>query len=426
MTTALPEAVRRPLARPWPLLPRALAGAAAGFVIARWLVSDDAPSWTTPVAVLLMAAAAAGAPSTARADALGGAPLLALASAIGLYGGVPETDRVVGLAAGLAAFAVAELMGSARTSALTVVVLSGTLVAAVLDGGVGREPATIAGFATLGLLVLWPVAVALPGPSTPLVPGAALRSAIVTGLHAVTVVIIGRQGAVVESRPKVVLIVIVGSGLLVLAVRLAVGARAHAMKRAGDLVLGSAILVLTAPLTIAVALAVRLIDGRPILFRQVRSGRGGVPFALVKFRTMRPSADTRWRPANDSARTTRLGALLRSTSLDELPTLVHVVRGDMSLVGPRPLPVDYLDRYDDDQARRLEVRPGVTGWAQVNGRNELDWADRLELDVWYVDHRSTGLDLRILARTVGQVLRRRGVDQREGVTMSEFRGRAGT
>ena len=196
------------------------------------------------------------------------------------------------------------------------------------------------------------------------------------------------------------------------------------MKRLLDLVVGSLLLVATSPLVAAVAVAVRVVDGRPVFFGQRRCGRGGAPFTLVKFRTMRPAADGPWRPEDDGARLTRLGRLLRSTSLDELPTLVAVVRGDMSLVGPRPLPVEYLARYDDQQARRLEVRPGITGWAQVNGRNLLDWDERFRFDVWYVDHRSLRLDLRILGRTVSQVLRREGVDQGDGVTMTEFRGPA--
>lgn len=193
------------------------------------------------------------------------------------------------------------------------------------------------------------------------------------------------------------------------------------MKRLFDVVVGSALLAVTAPVVAALALAVRCVDGSPVLFRQRRSGLGGRPFDLVKFRTMR-SAEGPWNPAGDAARTTRLGRFLRATSLDELPTLGHVVTGTMSLVGPRPLPIEYLRRYSDRQARRLEVRPGITGWAQVNGRNLLAWDERLELDVWYVEHRGMALDLRILSTTVGQVLRRRGVDADDGVTMPEFRG----
>ena len=194
------------------------------------------------------------------------------------------------------------------------------------------------------------------------------------------------------------------------------------MKRLFDLVVGAVVLALAAPVLAAVALAVGLVDGRPVTFRQRRSGLGGRPFDVVKFRTMRHSASPSWDPVDDRDRTTRLGRALRSSSLDELPTLAHVVTGKMSLVGPRPLPVEYLPRYSDRQARRLEIPPGVTGWAQVNGRNTLSWDKRLELDVWYVDHRTLRLDLRILAATVRQVVRREGVDHDERVTMTEFRG----
>jgi len=193
------------------------------------------------------------------------------------------------------------------------------------------------------------------------------------------------------------------------------------VKRLVDLLIGTVALIVTAPLAATVAVAVRLADGRPVLFRQQRSGRGGRPFELVKFRTMRV-ADGPWDPTGDADRTTRLGRWLRSTSLDELPTLLHVVVGTMSLVGPRPLPVEYLPRYSDRHARRLEVRPGITGLAQVEGRNQLSWEERFELDVWYVEHRTLGLDLRILGATVWLVLRREGTDHGIGVTMTEFRG----
>lgn len=194
------------------------------------------------------------------------------------------------------------------------------------------------------------------------------------------------------------------------------------MKRFVDLLVATLLLIVGAPLIAAVAIVIRAVDGRPVVFRQWRSGLGGAPFRLAKFRTMRVARPDEAGPAADGARTTRLGRWLRATSLDELPTLVHVVRGEMSLVGPRPLPVEYLDRYDDDQARRLEVRPGITGWAQVNGRNTSGWDDRLAHDQWYVDHHTVRLDLRILALTARQVLRREGVDHAPGVTMTEFRG----
>jgi len=194
------------------------------------------------------------------------------------------------------------------------------------------------------------------------------------------------------------------------------------VKRFVDVVVATLVLVAGAPLIAAVAIGIRVVDGSPVLFRQWRSGMGGAPFRMAKFRTMRAARPGEAGPEADGTRTTRLGRWLRATSLDELPTLVHVVRGEMSLVGPRPLPVEYLDRYDDDQARRLEVRPGITGWAQVNGRNTTGWDERLAHDQWYVDHRSLRLDLRILLLTARQVLRRTGVDHAPGVTMTEFRG----
>jgi lipopolysaccharide/colanic/teichoic acid biosynthesis glycosyltransferase len=194
------------------------------------------------------------------------------------------------------------------------------------------------------------------------------------------------------------------------------------VKRVVDLTAAGIALVVLAPLLATVALAVRLVNGSPVTFRQERSGRGGRPFTLVKFRTMRPATADERGPDHDASRLTRLGRWLRSTSLDELPTLVHVVRGEMSLVGPRPLPVEYLRRYDDTQARRLEVRPGITGWAQIHGRNEVPWDERLALDVWYVDHATLRLDLRILAATVRQVVRREGIDASAGTTMTEFHG----
>ncbi len=197
------------------------------------------------------------------------------------------------------------------------------------------------------------------------------------------------------------------------------------MKRAFDMVLATIALVVLAPLLTAVAVVVRIDAGGPVLFRQERSGRGGAPFALVKFRTMTVDDSPVWDPARDVARVTRSGRALRATSLDELPSLVNVVRGEMSLVGPRPLPVQYLPRYDDHQARRLEVRPGITGWAQVNGRNATTWDERLAMDVWYVDHRTLRLDLRILVATVRAVLARKGIDQGAGITMSEFTGSDG-
>lgn len=196
-------------------------------------------------------------------------------------------------------------------------------------------------------------------------------------------------------------------------------------KRAFDLVGASLALVATAPLMAAVAALVRARMGSPVLFRQVRPGLHGAPFTIYKFRTMRDARDARGAPLSDEARITALGKLLRETSLDELPELFNVLAGSMSLVGPRPLLVEYLDRYTPEQARRHLVKPGITGWAQIHGRNAITWEEKLALDCWYVDHRSLGLDLRILARTVGAVLRREGISHQGSATMPPFLGTAG-
>jgi lipopolysaccharide/colanic/teichoic acid biosynthesis glycosyltransferase len=181
--------------------------------------------------------------------------------------------------------------------------------------------------------------------------------------------------------------------------------------------LGAALgLILCAPLLVAIALLVGLTMGRPVLFRQRRPGRGGAPFELVKFRTMRQGT------GSDGERLTAVGRFLRSTSLDELPELWNVLRGDMSFVGPRPLLMEYLERYSPEQRRRHAVEPGITGWAQVNGRNAVSWEERFALDLWYVDHWSLALDLRILARTLWTITARRGVAQPGSATMPEFLG----
>lgn len=191
------------------------------------------------------------------------------------------------------------------------------------------------------------------------------------------------------------------------------------VKRAVDMVAATLGLVATAPIQLATAAVVLATMGRPVLFRQPRPGKDGEVFELVKFRTMRlPDA----RRVSDADRLTAVGRVLRATSLDELPTLLNVLRGEMSLVGPRPLLVEYLDRYSPEQARRHEVRPGITGLAQVRGRNHLDWDAKLALDVDYVDRRSPALDARILAETVGVVLRRRGIHADGQATMTEFQG----
>jgi sugar transferase EpsL len=178
---------------------------------------------------------------------------------------------------------------------------------------------------------------------------------------------------------------------------------------------------LLSPLFVVVGLFVRLTMGSPILFRQVRPGLNGKPFTLLKFRTM-TSDPGGGGETPDAERLTALGKVLRRTSLDELPELLNVLWGEMSLVGPRPLLMEYLPLYNPEQARRHEVRPGITGWAQVNGRNGIDWEEKFKLDVWYVDHRSLMLDLRILWRTVANVIGARGISHPGHATMERFRG----
>ena len=183
-------------------------------------------------------------------------------------------------------------------------------------------------------------------------------------------------------------------------------------------------LVASLPVLALIALGVRLGKGRPVLFRQVRPGRHGRPFTLCKFRTMTDARDTKGDLLPDAERLTSFGRFLRSTSLDELPELWNVLKGDMSIVGPRPLLMQYLDQYTPEQARRHEVRPGITGWAQVNGRNTLTWEEKFAHDVWYVDHASLALDLRILFLTFKQVLVRDGISASGEATMPEFIGTA--
>ena len=196
------------------------------------------------------------------------------------------------------------------------------------------------------------------------------------------------------------------------------------LKRCLDVAVAAFLLLISAPFLVLVALLIAVTQGRPVLFRQLRPGLRARSFRLAKFRTMTEARDAAGRPLPDAERLTPLGRWLRATSLDELPTLWNVLCGEMSLVGPRPLLMRYLDRYTPEQARRHEVRPGVTGWAQVNGRNELSWEEKFELDVWYVDHRSFLLDLRILARTLLTVLRREGISAEGQATAEEFKGSA--
>ena len=194
------------------------------------------------------------------------------------------------------------------------------------------------------------------------------------------------------------------------------------LKRAIDLVGAASGLILLSPLLLGVALAVRLGLGSPVLFRQIRPGLNGVPFELIKFRTMRIDPAVGSGIDSDSARLTKLGRFLRSSSLDELPELWNVLRGDMSLVGPRPLLMQYLDRYTPEQARRNLVKPGLTGWAQINGRNALSWEDKFALDNHYVDNQSLWLDLKIILITIGHLVRPRGISAEGAPTMPEFMG----
>lgn len=194
------------------------------------------------------------------------------------------------------------------------------------------------------------------------------------------------------------------------------------MKRALDVTLVLLTAPLWFPLLLLLALLVRVRLGRPVLFKQQRPGLGGRPFTLIKLRTMTDARDGEGRLLPDADRLPSFGQWLRATSLDELPELVNVFKGDMSLVGPRPLLMEYLTRYSDEQARRHAARPGITGWAQVNGRNAVDWEDRLRLDVWYVDHETLWLDLKILWSTAAQVLRRQGITASGHVSMPKFPG----
>jgi len=194
------------------------------------------------------------------------------------------------------------------------------------------------------------------------------------------------------------------------------------MKRLIDVVLSSVALVVLMPLMIATAILVLWNLGNPVFFRQTRPGRHGDPFCLIKFRTMVDDFDASGESLEDAERLTRFGRMLRSTSLDEVPELWNVLRGDMSFVGPRPLLMEYLPLYTAEQARRHQVRPGITGWAQVNGRNSLSWEDRFALDTWYVDNRSFWLDMRIVFLTIRQVFKRDGISATGEATMPKFSG----
>lgn len=194
------------------------------------------------------------------------------------------------------------------------------------------------------------------------------------------------------------------------------------MKRSVDVVFSLFALILLAIVLVIIAAIVRFNLGRPICFRQIRPGKDGKAFEMIKFRTMTDERGPDGELLPDNERLTTFGQFLRSTSLDELPELWNVLKGDMSLVGPRPLLMEYLPLYSERQARRHDVRPGVTGWAQINGRNALSWEEKFELDVWYVENRTLWLDIKILFLTVWQVIKRDGISQDGEATMSKFTG----
>jgi len=198
--------------------------------------------------------------------------------------------------------------------------------------------------------------------------------------------------------------------------------RSERLKRCIDLVVAGACLGAAWPLLAGTAVVVRFALGTPVLFKQQRPGRHAAPFWMLKFRTMKAAVDAAGNPLPDAARLTAVGRFLRAASLDELPELINVLRGEMSLVGPRPLLMEYLPRYSAEQARRHEVAPGITGWAQINGRNALGWERKFELDCWYVDNWTNLLDLQILLRTAKSVLLREGIAHAAEATMPKFMG----
>lgn len=194
------------------------------------------------------------------------------------------------------------------------------------------------------------------------------------------------------------------------------------MKRIVDVIVTIVTLVVLTPLIIILYLLIKVKLGSPVFFKQIRPGKGGQLFSMYKFRTMTNAKDEQGNLLSDELRLTKFGRFLRSTSLDELPGLINVLKGDMSLVGPRPLLPEYLPLYTDEQARRHEVKPGITGWAQVNGRNAISWEDKFMLDVWYVDNRSFWLDIKILWLTVFKVLQRQDIHAKAHATIAKFTG----
>jgi len=194
------------------------------------------------------------------------------------------------------------------------------------------------------------------------------------------------------------------------------------LKRLFDLFAALAGLLILLPVFIVVGILVVIKLGSPVFFRQIRPGKNEVPFHLIKFRTMSNARDENGALLPNEQRMSKFGKFLRSTSLDELPELVNVIKGEMSIVGPRPLLMDYLPLYNDFQKQRHQVKPGITGWAQINGRNALSWDDKFELDIWYIRHRSFGLDLKIVLLTIVKVFKREGISHKDNVAMPRFTG----
>ena len=194
------------------------------------------------------------------------------------------------------------------------------------------------------------------------------------------------------------------------------------IKRLFDLAVVVPSVIILSPLLVLIGFLVHLKIGSPVFFRQQRPGLNGKPFVIYKFRTMTDARDADGKLLPDGERLTGLGRFLRKTSMDELPEFFNVIKGDMSIVGPRPLLMQYLDRYTPEQARRHEVKPGITGWAQVNGRNAISWEDKFKLDVWYVDNWSVWLDVKIIFMTISKIVKREGINQQGQATMEEFKG----
>ncbi|WP_105995442.1 sugar transferase [Staphylococcus agnetis] len=194
------------------------------------------------------------------------------------------------------------------------------------------------------------------------------------------------------------------------------------MKRCFDLIIASLIFIYSLPIYILTSLLIRVFIGKGVLFKQERPGKDGFPFKLYKFRTMTNAKDANGELLPDHQRMTKLGSIIRSSSIDELPQLVNVIKGDLSLVGPRPLLMDYLPLYNDEQRKRHNVKPGITGWAQINGRNTITWDQKFKLDVWYVENQSFKLDLYILYKTFLKVLQKKDISAKDHVTVEKFRG----